>query len=112
MAVIQAIRRDAPRSAASAEALDRARQIGAGTMRPRYDLLSPTPKPANPLRLSDLLRDGVLKLQDLPAADDLPAKLRPLTRRNARPVVSGTFDHDITELIDKHDGSRPCGRVD
>ena len=67
MAVIEAIRREAPRSAASAEALDRARKIGAGTLRPGLDLLSPQPK-SPPLRLSDLLRDGVLKLQDLPAA--------------------------------------------
>jgi len=68
MAVVEAIRHKAPRGAASAEALDRAKNLGLGALRPGFDL-SPRPGPKTPpIRLSDLLRDGILQLHDLPAA--------------------------------------------
>ena len=76
MAVIEAIRREALRSAASAKALDRAKQLGLGALRPGFDLF-PRPGPKTPpVRLSDLLRDGVLQLHDLPAAARATAGLR------------------------------------
>ena len=68
MAVIEATSLAAPPDAASAEALDRAKKLGLGELRPGFDLF-PGPGPKTPpLRLSDLLRDGILQLHDLPAA--------------------------------------------
>jgi cellulose synthase/poly-beta-1,6-N-acetylglucosamine synthase-like glycosyltransferase len=58
------------RSAQSTAALDRARRLAQGDLRPGFDILAPEylrPAP-EPIKLSTLLRDGVLAVHDLPAA--------------------------------------------
>lgn len=79
-----------------AVALDRARRLAEGDLRPGFGLLSPEPgldpRPLapKPLRLSDLLRNGVLQVHDLPAAARATAGQpdRSIERLLARRVVA------------------------
>ncbi len=85
--------------AASAAALDRARRLADGRLRPGFELVPSaggTPAP-QPLRLADLLKEGVLRVHDLPAAARATVGLpdRAIERLLARRVVA-------TEPLYKH----------